>query len=185
MNAPVCLMTRNSILPAFETGRLRLRRLRAGDEEFLMTLDSDPVVMQYIHSGPHSPTRARRHAELEVEMAHAYRHTGKWIAELHDGTSIGWVQLFKLSSAQRDDLAIGYEFAPIYWGHGYATEANRRMLEYAFEILRWDRIVAMARPENLRSLRVLEKLGFQRAGQRRDEGGNLCYLYQVLKIAFD
>lgn len=164
----------------FETVRLRLRRLRSGDEEFLASLDSDPIVMQYIHSGPCSFPRARRHAELEIETAHAYRHTGKWMTELRDGTPIGWVQLFKLSSAQRDDIAIGYEFASAHWGQGYATEANRRILEYAFEFLKWDRIVAMARPENLRSLRVLEKLGFQKIGQRRDEGGNACHLYRVL-----
>ncbi|MFL6464000.1 MAG: GNAT family N-acetyltransferase [Bryobacteraceae bacterium] len=164
----------------FETARLRLRRLRAGDEEFLAVLDSNPVVMQYIHSGPCSFSRARRYAELEVQTAHAYRQTGKWIAELRDGTSIGWVQLFKLSSDKRDDVAIGYEFAPAYWGQGYATEANRRILEYAFEFLKWDRVVAIARPENLRSLRVLEKLGFQQIGQQCDEGGNLCNLYRVL-----
>ena len=164
----------------FDTARLRLRRLRAGDEEFLATLDSDPFVMQYIHSGPCSFPRARRHAELEIETAHAYLHTGKWMAELQDGASIGWVQLFKFSGAQRDDIAIGYEFAPAYWGQGYATEANRRVLEHAFGTLKLDRVLAMARPENLRSLRVLEKLGFQKIGQRHDEGGNLCNLYRVL-----
>ena len=164
----------------FDTTRLRLRRLRAGDEEFLAALDSDPLVMQYIHSGPAPLPRARRHAELEVETAHAYRHTGKWLAELHDGAAIGWVQLFKFSSAQRDDIAIGYEFAPAYWGQGYATEANRRVLDYAFGTLKLDQILAMARTENLRSLRVLEKLGFRRIGQRHDEGGNLCNLYRVL-----
>jgi RimJ/RimL family protein N-acetyltransferase len=159
---------------------LRLRRLRAGDQEFLASLDSDPLVMQYIHSGPFSLPRALRHAELEVETADMYWHTGKWIAELQEGASIGWVQLFKFSSAQRDDIAIGYEFAPAYWGQGYATEANRRMLAYAFETLKLDRVLAMARPENGRSLRVLEKLGFQKIGQRRDEGRNLCNLYRVL-----
>ena len=98
----------------FETARLRLRRLRAGDEEFLALLDSDPVVMQYIHSEPCSFLRARRYAELEIQTAQSYRQTGKWIAELRDGTSIGWVQLFKFSSSKRDDVAIGYEFAPAY-----------------------------------------------------------------------
>lgn len=165
---------------AFKTERLRLRRLRSGDEEFLAALDSDPLVMQYIHSGPFSFPRALRHAELEIKTADAYRYMGKWIAELHDGASIGWVQLFKFSSAQRDDIAMGYEFSSAYWGQGYATEANRRMLEYAFGTLKLDRVLAMARPENLRSLRVLEKLGFRNIGLRHDEGGNLCNLYRVL-----
>ena len=163
----------------FETTRLRLRRLRAGDEDFLASLDSDPAVMQYIHCGPCSWARARRYAELEVETAHAYRHTGKWIAELHNGSLIGWVQLFKLGGIERDDLAIGYEFAPAYWGQGYATEANRRILEYAFRTLKCDRIAAMARRENARSLRVLQKLGFQKAGHRQDGGGHWCNLYLV------
>ncbi len=136
--------------------------------------------MQYIHSGPCPFPRALRHAELEVKAAGAYWHTGKWMVELHNGASIGWVQLFKFSSAERDDFAIGYEFTPAYWGRGYATEANERMLQHAFRTLELDRVLAMVRPENLRSLRVLEKLGFQKIGQRRDEGRNLCNLYRVL-----
>ncbi len=163
-----------------ETLRLRLRRLRSQDEEFLALLDSDPLVMQYIHSGPRSLSQARRSAKLEVQTAHFYRQTGKWIAELRDGAAIGWVQLFKLSSAERDDLAVGYEFARDYWGQGYATEANHSILEYAFKTLKRDRIMAMARPENARSLRVLQKLGFQEAGHCQDEGGNPCNLYRLL-----
>jgi [ribosomal protein S5]-alanine N-acetyltransferase len=166
--------------PEFQTPRLELRNLRAGDEEFLARLDSDMAVMQYIHSGPLSPESALKYARVQVDTAPYRRNWGKWMVVLRDhGTSVGWVELAKLSQPRRDDLAIGYEFGPEHWGRGYATEAARCVLDYAFTELEVDRLAAIARPENAASLRVLEKLGFRRVGHRRDEGGKMCGEYRV------
>jgi [ribosomal protein S5]-alanine N-acetyltransferase len=166
--------------PEFQTPRLGLRNLRAGDEEFLARLDSDMAVMQYIHSGPLTPEAALKYARVQVDTAPYRRNWGKWMVVLCDReTSVGWVELAKLSQPRRDDLAIGYEFAPEHWGHGYATEAAGCVLEYAFTELELDRLAAIARPENAASLRVLEKLGFRRVGKRRDEGGKMCGEYRV------
>jgi [ribosomal protein S5]-alanine N-acetyltransferase len=166
--------------PEFQTARLELRNLRAGDEEFLARLDSDMAVMQYIHSGALTPEAAMKYARVQVDTAPYRRNWGKWMVVLRDHEiSVGWVELAKLSQPRRDDLAIGYEFAPEHWGRGYATEAAGCVLEYAFTELEVDRLAAIARPENAGSLRVLEKLGFRRVGHRRDEGGKLCGEYRV------
>jgi len=89
------------------------------------------------------------------------------------------VELAKLSGRDRDDLQIGYEYAPSHWGRGYATEAAGRVLEYAFEVVKLDRLAAIARPANVASVRVLEKLGFRSVGCRQDDGLVWCTEYRL------
>lgn len=174
----------------FETTRLKLRTLQPGDEEFLASLDSDPDVMQYIHSGPLSQPAAMRWARLQVEMAPHRWHLHKWMIELNDDpVRAGWIELSKFhgifdpnESRLSDDISLGYQLAPCYWNRGFATEAARAILAYAFDTLELDRVVAFTRTANIRSARVLKKLGFRQhaATHHQDEGGNDCRLYALL-----
>ena len=59
------------------------------------------------------------------------------------------------------EIEVGYLFAADCWGKAYATEAARAALDYGFTELDLDRIVAITRPENLASQRVLEKIGMR------------------------
>jgi ribosomal-protein-alanine N-acetyltransferase len=52
---------------------------------------------------------------------------------------------------------VDFVVARNYWGHGYATEAARAALAYGFDILKLDRIIALAKPNNVASRRVMEK----------------------------
>ena len=61
---------------------------------------------------------------------------------------------------------IGYWLGVAHWGHGYATETVRALIDYAFGELEFDALVAGARVSNPASRRVLEKCGFQWAGVR-------------------
>ena len=65
------------------------------------------------------------------------------------------------------ELELVYHFAPAYWGRGYATEAARACLRYAFEELNAPQVVASTYSQNLASQRVLEKLGFVYQGSKR------------------
>ena len=173
-------MSEEPRLPEFETARLRLRGLRPGDEEFLASLDSDPAVMNHIHEGPISYDKALHYARMQVGAAAFPRHWGKWLVESREGrTALGWVEMGKLSGPDRDDLQVGYEFAPAHWGRGHATEAVSRVLEYAFDEVGLDRVAAIARPDNTASARVLHKLGFRQVGRRRDDGAVWCNEYRL------
>jgi RimJ/RimL family protein N-acetyltransferase len=184
-------MAKTNRCPSYKTNRLRLRPLQAGDEEFLAALDSDPAVMQYIHSGPLTPEQAQRWAVSQIEMAPHRWHLHKWMVELIDQQErIGWVELSKFRGQfdpgdeyLGDDINIGYEFAPAYWNQGFAAEAIGPVLAYAFEVLEAPRVVAYARPANQRSTRLLEKLGFQPGARQgyRDEGRHPCRLYSLTK----
>jgi RimJ/RimL family protein N-acetyltransferase len=60
-----------------------------------------------------------------------------------------------------DELEVGYHFKTNHWGNGYATEAARGCMEYAFNQLGRRRIISMIRPENIPSRRVAERNGLR------------------------
>jgi RimJ/RimL family protein N-acetyltransferase len=60
-----------------------------------------------------------------------------------------------------------------YWGHGYAFEAAAAVSAYAFDELRLERIVALSRPENAASIRILEKLGMNPLGHATHRGHDM------------
>lgn len=66
-------------------------------------------------------------------------------------------------------LGIGYCFDEPAWGNGYATEAVRAMLQWAYCVLDLNRVEAELDTRNAASARVLEKLGFEREGLRRED----------------
>jgi len=74
----------------------------------------------------------------------------------------------RVNDPERGEGNIGYELAPAYWGHGYATEAARGVLAFGFDRLGLHRIWAECVTENVASAHVLEKLGMRREGYFRD-----------------
>lgn len=58
-----------------------------------------------------------------------------------------------------DETDIGFRFLPEYWGKGIATEVSRKIIKYGFEVLKLNRIIGIAMPENLASNKVLDKIG--------------------------
>ena len=63
---------------------------------------------------------------------------------------------------------LGYEVDRRYWGHGYATEASRALLDFGFKQLGLHRIWAYCLEENVASARVLEKVGMRYEGRQRE-----------------
>ncbi len=78
---------------------------------------------------------------------------------------IGTVLLLPLTTDQPitpdTPWEIGWHLQRCAWGQGYATEAARVVLEYAFQVLALPAVMALVKPDNLRSHRVAEKLGMQ------------------------
>jgi RimJ/RimL family protein N-acetyltransferase len=59
----------------------------------------------------------------------------------------------------------------VWWGKGYATEAARRALRYAFEELGREHVISLIRPDNHPSIRVAERLGERLEGETEFFGG--------------
>jgi len=139
-----------------ETERLRLRMLRDSDLDNLASLFADPDVMRYVGNG--QPTdRIEAEKALASIIAHWDRHGfGRWaIEEKGSGEFVGYGGLRSL----RGTPEVVYHLAKRYWGNGFATEMARASLRFGFTEKGFDRIVAIAKPENAASIRVMEKVG--------------------------
>jgi RimJ/RimL family protein N-acetyltransferase len=93
----------------------------------------------------------------------------RFAIETHgDRAFVGWCSLFRWNPVYRS-LGIGYCFDEPAWRKGYATEAVRVMLQWAYLALDLNRVEAELDTRNAASARVLEKLGFEREGLRRED----------------
>jgi ribosomal-protein-alanine N-acetyltransferase len=148
----------------FETDRLILRRLDERDIDAIFAMRSDPEVMRFIRA-PQNRAETVNWLNLVSSRWESDRIGFCAIVEKQTGKFIGWCGLWQLK--ETSELEIGYAIAKEFWGKGFATEAARIFLRYAFEQLNPDKIVAVAEPENLSSRCVMEKLGmkFVRLGE--------------------
>jgi RimJ/RimL family protein N-acetyltransferase len=145
--------------------------------------------MEFVHSGPLPRNEALKYAEAEIELARYRRHLGRWIVEFRaDGTKLGWVELSKFEGQfdpdeewRGDDINVSFQFGKPHWAQGFASEAGGAALRHAFGTLRLDRVVAYAHQDNVRSARLLKKLGFQQRALMRHEvmGGKECLLFAL------
>lgn len=114
-------------------------------------------------------TRARRaiHHRLPADGSGRHRDPAGRGSSLR-GAFIGWCSLNRWNPDYRN-ASLGYCFDDAAWGHGYATEAARALLRWAFDTLDLNRVQAETDTGNAASARVLEKLGFVREGTLRED----------------
>lgn len=86
------------------------------------------------------------------------------IFKIDNDELIGTIGLFRIVRDPLQSAIIGYSLSKNHNGKGYATEAVKLVLDYAFTILKLHRIEAGVMPHNLGSIRVLEKAGFEKEG---------------------
>ena len=148
--------------------RVRLRAFRDGDSAALYTIYSDPEVMRY-WSYPAWTTHAQADAYLSrVRDAVVSEGVLAWaIANRDDDMLIGTMTVLHIDSANAR-AEIGYALASAQWGRGYAQEALRLALAFAFDAMRLRRIEADVDPRNQASCRLLERIGFTREGLLRE-----------------
>ncbi|HSQ58847.1 MAG TPA: GNAT family N-acetyltransferase [Acidobacteriota bacterium] len=165
---PAATFARGDRLPTLETERLRLRHLTERDVPALFAVFSDPEVMRYWSSPPQqSEAEAARLLE-EIHEAFLTRRLFQWgVARREDDFVIGTATLFRWDRAHRR-AEIGYAIARPSWGKGFASEAVRELIRFAFRELDLHRLEADADPRNAASLRVLERHGFRREGLLRE-----------------
>jgi len=144
------------------TSRLRLRQWTAADLEPFAALNANAEVMRYF---PDTLTRGQSDALAERERTRiAERGWGLWAVEVtHGGRFIGFVGLAEVNFTAHFTPAVevGWRLAPDQWGCGYATEAAKAALSFAFDTLELAEVVSFTSKANLRSRRVMERLGMR------------------------
>lgn len=146
--------------PILETTRLMLRPMTPADAEHIYrTWTSDPEVARYMMWELHRSVRdtldwleeedRNRQSDTAYDWGFVLRETGT----LFGSGGLYW-------NKKHGCFELGYCTAKAYWGHGYATEAGRAMLDFGRETLRQTMFHACHAVENVRSGRVIAKLGF-------------------------
>ncbi len=156
---------------ALTTPRLLLRTYRQDDLPHFAALNADPVVVEFLGGEPLSRTHSDEIAEW-AQHCYATQRFGLLAVERRDdGAFLGMCGLHHQSSYP-DDLEVGWRLAHRYWGQGYATEAARAWLDYAFTTLSAPRVISITDPPNVRSLAVMRRLGmtFDHEADVEDEG---------------
>jgi RimJ/RimL family protein N-acetyltransferase len=148
--------------PILDTGRVLLRGWRASDREPFAALNADPRVMEFL---PGTLSRAQSDALADRIEAHFAEHGfGLWAVEVPGRVAFaGYVGLSvpRFEARFTPCVEVGWRLAHPFWGGGYATEAARAALEFGFGALGLAEIVSFTVPANVRSRRVMEKLGMR------------------------
>ncbi|HKV09964.1 MAG TPA: GNAT family N-acetyltransferase [Thermoanaerobaculia bacterium] len=163
-------------IPTLETERLRLRPFRGSDLDDYAALNADPEVLRHLGGGPEPWDRGRSWRHLAFLLGHWHLGgCGQWAVEHKEtGAFLGTVGFAEPEGWPGCELA--WTLARPFWGQGYATEAARAALGYAFTVLKKDRVVSLIHPENHASIRVAERLGETLQGRIRHLGRDmLCF----------
>jgi ribosomal-protein-alanine N-acetyltransferase len=155
--------------PTLRTERLTLRPVEEADADDLFALMSDAYVLRYWDSSPWTdPEQARGFVARSHRMAAEDIGARVVVERAEDGAFLGWVTFTSWDPDVRS-AKLGYVLTRNAWGHGYATEAARAVLTWAYDALPLNRVQSEADTRNPASARVLEKLGFVLEGTLRED----------------
>jgi [ribosomal protein S5]-alanine N-acetyltransferase len=151
-------------MKTLETKRLILKDWKEEDAAELFQLAKNPNV------GPHAGWKPHTDAAESLEIIQTlFLPSTVWkVTDKTTGAMIGSLGLetdrFRPGIASKE---LGYWIAEEYWGQGFATEACQAALQYGFEEFHLDIVGICTGPQNFRSQRVIEKLGFTYEGTHR------------------
>jgi RimJ/RimL family protein N-acetyltransferase len=152
------------------TERVRLRPLRENDlDARYLAVFSDPEVSWSGRARSVDESRA----SLDAKLAHVREHGFGMMAAIdrETGELLGYAGLQHFEDGP--EVEIGYYFGRSPWGRGLATEIARALVEHGFSDLGLERIVAVVRPENQASQRVLAKAGLRCEGTGHHYGADV------------
>ena len=145
-----------------QTQRLILREWTDDDLEPFAALNADTRVMEFL---PALLTREQSdEMATRIRTYFQERGFGLWAVEVRGGAKfIGFVGLTvpRFEAHFTPCVEVGWRLAAEHWGQGYAPEAARAALDYGFTELALKEIVSITVPRNLKSRRVMEKIGLR------------------------
>lgn len=150
---------------ALETTRLVLRPPALRDYEAISRLLGDTEVMRFLALDGRPLTRFAAWQSFAGQVGHWHlrgfgmfnvfeRTTGEFVGRVGPWRPEGW-----------PGLEVGWSLLSTFWGRGYATEAARASIAYAFEVLDQPEVISLIRPDNTRSISVAKRLGQKVIGE--------------------
>jgi RimJ/RimL family protein N-acetyltransferase len=161
----------DSKFTTIETERLILRAWKSEDAEAFARMNIDPIVMEYL---PRALNRKDSDKLLKRFQAHFTKHGyGLFAMERkEDGEFVGFtgLQNVEFDAHFTPAVEIAWRLDTEYWGKGYATEAAKAVLDYAFNTLKLKDVVTFTVHDNERMMHVFDKMGMT-----CDEDGDFDY----------
>ena len=160
-------------VPAFETARLRMRRLTIEDAPSAHQAYGDSEAMKFWDMPPsidleETERRVQRSLSVDTQWHATWAVLARPDGQLPDDERfIGMINYHARQPWNRR-LALGWILIPDFQGRGYMQEGVGAVLTHCFTTLDIHRIEAEIEPENTRSARLARRLGFQREGLLRD-----------------
>jgi RimJ/RimL family protein N-acetyltransferase len=165
------------------TERLSLRPFADTDLDLALEMWADPEVVKYVGD-------VMTEKEIRLDMPNATKRGGNggigiWsVADRATGEKLGDSYLLPMAIDEDDtdfdlvvmgqmpdaDIEVGFFFKPSAWGRGYATEVCKRLLQFAFQELPINEIVASVDDRNIASQKALKKSGLINRGRTRSYG---------------
>ena len=149
---------------SLKTKRLIIRNFRDDDYLDLYEYLSDPVT--YIYE-PGQPISLKEAGKLCKERSK--NNTFLAVELKKEKKLIGHIYFGKIEPEEYDTYEIGYIFNKKFHGHGYATEAAKKVIEYGFNEFGIHKIIANCDPKNKKSWKLLERLNMEREGKFRQK----------------
>ena len=152
-----------STFTTIKTDRLLLRKLEMTDSHDFFTYRSLPEICEYQSFMPKNISEA---GDFISRIPSSPNIPDTWfqlaIVNKNENTLIGDIGIHFLEDNAQ--IEIGYTLAPSYQGKGYAIETLKAVLNYLFSDLKKHRVTASVDPSNIKSIRLLEKLGMRKEG---------------------
>lgn len=145
-----------------KTKRLILRTWEEQDLDSMSAINQDPLVCEFL---PKIGDRAATKTLIQRFINHyeKYGFTAYAVELRSNGKFIGFVGLLipSFEAHFTPAVEIGWRLGSQHWGQGYATEAAKAVVNFSFTILKLEEIVSFTVENNIRSRRVMEKIGMQ------------------------
>ena len=154
------------------TDRLILRELVEGDAPRIHEIEAMPSVWRYLSKFPETEDEAAEYVRgILVEATDVPRLVFDFAVTVRGNDRLIGRCGMKRGDSEPRDAMIWYVLDPAHHGHGYATEAARALLDFAFGELRLHRAYADVDPRNPSSVRVCERLGMRKEAHHVE---NVC-----------
>ena len=145
-------------IPPIETPRLLPRPWSLKDGEAWFNILQEPDILRY-SPDPNPPARFKAEAYINHHLTHWMQYGyGHWaVVTPADSQVIGWNGLEYLT--ELGEVEVAYLLTRRVWGRGYASEAAAAAIRFGFETAGLQAIIGLVHPDNIASIRVLEKCG--------------------------
>jgi RimJ/RimL family protein N-acetyltransferase len=163
-----------------ETPRLILRPFKESDVEAVHVWFSDPEIFRFYTYGPYRTPEETANRIDEYRRQFAKHGFGKWIV-IDKATRIPIGDAGLMLEEDTGEVHLGYRIARSHWGQGLATEAAQEWVRHAFDNLGLTRIAAFIHPQNVASIRIVQKLAFS-FRRHKKEAGIDWNIYELLRI---